>query len=427
MRVLFISDVYFPRVNGVSTSIRTFRADLAAAGVETAAGRAGLSRMRRTTTRDDATNVVRVPSIRRAARSRRSAHALGRAARGARAAGGAALRPGAHSHAASWRTTRASASRVAHRIPVVATYHTFFEEYLHHYVPLLPRPIGRVLARRFTRSQCSQLDAIVVPVRADARAAAASTASRTRVAGHSRPGCRPIATCGAMARAFARTSASRPIVRCCCTSGAWRTRRTSSSCCTASWHCGARARMPCSRSPARGRRARTWQRWRCELGIAPTCISSAISIASATWPTATPRPMCSCSRRAPKRRGWCCSRRWRRAGRWCRRRISVRPRSCSRTAARAWRPRSPRPFAQTVLDVLEDPQRAAQLSRAGARLRAELGIGQHGLAPGRALSRDHRAPLRRTRRGRLSSNREPVSRIGATDARLTALRSRIAQ
>ena len=35
MRVLFISDVYFPRVNGVSTSIRTFRQDLSAAGVRT--------------------------------------------------------------------------------------------------------------------------------------------------------------------------------------------------------------------------------------------------------------------------------------------------------------------------------------------------------------------------------------------------------
>ena len=34
-RVLFISDVYFPRVNGVSTSIRTFRADLAQQGVQT--------------------------------------------------------------------------------------------------------------------------------------------------------------------------------------------------------------------------------------------------------------------------------------------------------------------------------------------------------------------------------------------------------
>ena len=35
MRVLFILDVYFPRVNGVSTSIATFRADLSAAGVAT--------------------------------------------------------------------------------------------------------------------------------------------------------------------------------------------------------------------------------------------------------------------------------------------------------------------------------------------------------------------------------------------------------
>lgn len=34
MRVLLISDVYFPRVNGVSTSIRTFRQDLAAHGVD---------------------------------------------------------------------------------------------------------------------------------------------------------------------------------------------------------------------------------------------------------------------------------------------------------------------------------------------------------------------------------------------------------
>ena len=35
MRVLMVSDVYFPRVNGVSTSIQTFRHDLAALGCET--------------------------------------------------------------------------------------------------------------------------------------------------------------------------------------------------------------------------------------------------------------------------------------------------------------------------------------------------------------------------------------------------------
>ena len=34
MRVLMVSDVYFPRVNGVSTSIETFRRTLSAQGVE---------------------------------------------------------------------------------------------------------------------------------------------------------------------------------------------------------------------------------------------------------------------------------------------------------------------------------------------------------------------------------------------------------
>src|SRR6478752_5415743 len=35
MRILMISDVYFPRINGVSTSIQTFRRGLTAAGHET--------------------------------------------------------------------------------------------------------------------------------------------------------------------------------------------------------------------------------------------------------------------------------------------------------------------------------------------------------------------------------------------------------
>ena len=34
MRVVMVSDVYFPRVNGVSTAIQTYRQALAAHGVE---------------------------------------------------------------------------------------------------------------------------------------------------------------------------------------------------------------------------------------------------------------------------------------------------------------------------------------------------------------------------------------------------------
>jgi glycosyltransferase involved in cell wall biosynthesis len=50
-----------------------------------------------------------------------------------------------------------------HGLPVVATYHTFFEDYLHHYVPILPRGIGRWIARRFTRSQCADVAALISP------------------------------------------------------------------------------------------------------------------------------------------------------------------------------------------------------------------------------------------------------------------------
>src|SRR5690606_8306736 len=48
-------------------------------------------------------------------------------------------------------------------VPVIETYHTYFEEYLHHYVPVIPRSLMRFVARRFTVSQCAALDALVVP------------------------------------------------------------------------------------------------------------------------------------------------------------------------------------------------------------------------------------------------------------------------
>ena len=159
MRVLFLSDVYFPRVNGVSTSIATFRADLAAIGVETV-----LIVPHYAAVRADASDphILRVPSGRvpRDPEDRRM----------------------------HWRALQATLQRVyaqdfalvhvhtpflAHYaglkfartkgIPVVETYHTHFEEYLHHYVPLLPRLLSRRVARSVTRTQCNQVDAVVAP------------------------------------------------------------------------------------------------------------------------------------------------------------------------------------------------------------------------------------------------------------------------
>jgi glycosyltransferase involved in cell wall biosynthesis len=48
-------------------------------------------------------------------------------------------------------------------IPCVETYHTFFEEYLHHYVPVVPKGLTRFIAARFSRHQGNSLDGIVVP------------------------------------------------------------------------------------------------------------------------------------------------------------------------------------------------------------------------------------------------------------------------
>ena len=158
MRVLFISDVYFPRVNGVSTSIRTFRHDLSTLGVESTLVAPDYGRSAEEPDQD----MVRVPSagVPGDPEDRRMKWVpLGRAL--SRLASQRFDLVHIHTpfiaHYAGMRFARRRG------IPVLATYHTFFEEYLHHYVPLMPRPIGRVVARGFTRSQCAQLAAIVAP------------------------------------------------------------------------------------------------------------------------------------------------------------------------------------------------------------------------------------------------------------------------
>lgn len=158
MRVLFATDVYFPRVNGVSTSIRTFREDLARCGVETllVAPLYG----EESQLKDD--GVIRVPAGRVPGDPedrRLHWHALCRALEALRSARLDLV----HIHTPF--VAHYAATRFARRegVPCIATYHTFFEEYVHHYVPALPRPLGRALARAFTRSQCSELQALVAP------------------------------------------------------------------------------------------------------------------------------------------------------------------------------------------------------------------------------------------------------------------------
>lgn len=168
MRVLFISDVYFPRVNGVSTSIRTFREDLASQGVDTqlVAPRydgAPTERERpQPAEPGEEPGVLRVPAARvpRDPEDRRMHwRALMRALDGLSRADFDLV----HIHTPF--IAHYAGVRFARRagIPCVATYHTFFQEYLHHYLPVLPRRFARYLARSVTRSQCHDVHALIAP------------------------------------------------------------------------------------------------------------------------------------------------------------------------------------------------------------------------------------------------------------------------
>jgi glycosyltransferase involved in cell wall biosynthesis len=158
-----ISDVYFPRINGVSTSIETFRADLAAENVEvqliapeypeTHAKSASSPVTWRVPSRripfDPEDRLMRWRPLKRLAR--RLAH------------GGVDLIHVQTPFAAHYAGTGVARQ---YRVPVVATYHTHFEEYIAHYLPGLPRSLLKAAARRLATGQCNDLNAVVVPSRA---------------------------------------------------------------------------------------------------------------------------------------------------------------------------------------------------------------------------------------------------------------------
>lgn len=158
MKILMISDVYFPRVNGVSTSISTFRRELTSLGHEV---HLVAPDYYVPTEHDD--HITRIPSFflpldpedrmmkmkaaRKACLSLHDQHQFDLIH---------IQTPFVAHYLGVWLSERL-------RIPRVESYHTFFEEYLYHYLPVVPRGMMRFVARWFSRSQCNAVHGLIVP------------------------------------------------------------------------------------------------------------------------------------------------------------------------------------------------------------------------------------------------------------------------
>lgn len=159
MHILMISDVYFPRVNGVSTSIRSFRFCLAQLGHKVTLIAPDYPGQDNSESEED---IIRVPSC--------------------------GLPVDDEDRMMIYKDISYLESRlrlmdidivhiqtpfVAHyagvhlakvlRVPCVESYHTYFEEYLYHYLQFLPKVLMRLLARQFSRRQCNSVNSIIVP------------------------------------------------------------------------------------------------------------------------------------------------------------------------------------------------------------------------------------------------------------------------
>ena len=156
MRILIVSDVYFPRVNGVSTSIQTLRQAL------TAAGHTSVLVAPDYPAAVAEPGIVRVPGwqIPRDPEDRlMHPRALAVALEALDLAGFdlVHIHTPFLAHRAGVRWAR------KHGLPCVETYHTLFEEYFHHYLPFLPKAWLAAAARMISRKECDGVTAVIAP------------------------------------------------------------------------------------------------------------------------------------------------------------------------------------------------------------------------------------------------------------------------
>ncbi len=157
MNILFLSDVYFPRINGVSTSIHTLRGQLVEMGHQVhlvAPDYFSPSEDESWITRVSARYLPFDPEDR-----------LMRYGRALEVCANRLRNDFDLIHVHTPFAAHYLGLRLARRygIPCVETYHTFFEDYMHHYLPILPKPMLKVAARTLSRRQCNAMDAVVAP------------------------------------------------------------------------------------------------------------------------------------------------------------------------------------------------------------------------------------------------------------------------
>ena len=164
MKILLLSDVYFPRVNGVSTSIRTFAESLARMGhaVTIVAPDYGSASKQAEHDGGGAYEVIRLPS-RKVFFDPEDRLIKKSALRGALAR--LALRRWDVIHIHTPFRAHTLGVRLARIIqcPTVETYHTHFEEYVALYLPWLPASLLRAVARLLSRRLCHEVDHLIVP------------------------------------------------------------------------------------------------------------------------------------------------------------------------------------------------------------------------------------------------------------------------
>jgi len=165
MRVLMLSDVYFPRINGVSTSIRATARWLVRAGHDVtlvAPDYGDPAQLQHDAELGAHFQVSRLPARRiffdpedrlmRMDALRRVVPALAAGAWDA-----VHVHTPFRAHQLGMRLRRSTGCRL------VETYHTYFEAYIGHYLPWLPRRASEVFARHTSRRLCNAVDHIVAP------------------------------------------------------------------------------------------------------------------------------------------------------------------------------------------------------------------------------------------------------------------------